>query len=124
MESSLRDYHKALRFRTSPYQNYIQNKHKSPILANYEINVYAIWSIPFALTVLELLALKKVNNSLADKYAIFKFASYAIAAVYSTTFIRETIRKLDYFNRVYPRPPQIQVAAVQNADLYKLHAEK
>jgi hypothetical protein len=124
MESALRDYHKSLRWRVSPYQVYIQNNYKAPILDSYENNVFAIWSIPFALTVLELVALKKGNNGLADKYALLKFASYGIASVYSTMFIKETLRKLDYFNRLWPRPPQIQVSAIQNAELYKLHAEK
>jgi hypothetical protein len=124
MESSLHDYHKALRFRTSPYQIYIQNNHKKSVLRSYETNVFLIWTVPFALTVLELLALKKINNGLADKYALFKFASYALATVYSTQYVREAVRQLDYINRLYPRPPQIQVSAVQNAELYKLHAQK
>jgi hypothetical protein len=123
MESSLRDYHKGIRYRTSPYQVLLQRDHKLPVLDAHNRKVYLAWSIPMALTVLELTNLK-ANPARADKIAIFKWAAYLIAGVYSTYLVKDTVKHLDYYNRIYHRPPQIQIAAIQNAELYKLHARR
>ena len=121
MESALRDFHKSYRWRTSPYQNYVNRNHKSKILNQYSHNVFVIWSVPLALTIAELVFLKQSKFAHADKVAVIKFASYAVATVYSTHFIKETIRKLDYFNRLFPKAPQIQLQSVRNSDIYKAH---
>jgi hypothetical protein len=121
MESALRDFHKSYRWRVSPYQNYVSSNHKNKILNQYTYNVFVIWSVPLALTLAELVFLKQSKSSLADKTAILKFASYAVATVYSTEFIKETIRKLEYFNRLFHKAPQIQLQSIRNSDIYKAH---
>jgi hypothetical protein len=115
MESTLHDFHRSYRWRVSPYQNYLNTLKKQEIITPLKQQVNFIWVIPVALTVMQLM--KPDNRNLA----LAKYLSYIAAFAYSQWALHDTKFKLDQYNIRHPRPPQIQLEAIRNAEIYKAH---
>ena len=103
----------------SPYQAILNKEGKKIIFNNLDGKLLVIWSIPLALTFVEIIYLKHNILRTANKVSLYKWLSYIGAAVLTNFTISETLRKAKYFDRIYPSETQSQKQLIVDADILR-----
>lgn len=119
MEGKFTDIAISNKHRVSPYQILVNNRGKKEVISSYSSVVWLIWAAPLALTFAEIVLLKHNHAARADKVGLFKFISYIVATGVSFYSLESLIYKLNYYNRLYPHPPQYQKEAIRDAEILK-----
>lgn len=119
MDSRLSDLVRSKKYNTSPYQTSVNDSNKSDLIRRWNASLYYIWAIPLGLTFIEAIYLKHGKLSSANKVGLFKWISIIGAGVSSNFATRELLRKFQYFNILYPNPPQIQLESLRDTEILK-----
>lgn len=123
MESRTSDIIKRNFHNVSPYQDVLNAEGKIEVLQSFENKVYFIWAVPVMLTMTEIIFMKHNLIQKANRISLFKWISYILAISASNFSSAETLRRVDYYNRLYPKPPQIQREQIIDAQILKMKAQ-
>ena len=105
--------------KVSPYQMTLNRQNKEKVLSQFDGKMKFIWAVPIGITLSELVLLKYGKVSPANKLALYKWISYIMATVATNFSSAEALRKCEYFERLYPRAPQIQREQIRDAEILK-----
>ncbi len=105
--------------KVSPYQMNLNKENKEKILNQYDGKIKFYWTIPIGLTVSELILLKHGKIATSNKVALFKWISYILATCVTNFGSADALKKCEYFERLYPRAPQIQREMIRDAEILK-----
>jgi hypothetical protein len=106
-------------FRVSPYQQFINHDGKTQILERFPHQLWLVWAIPIVLTFAEGGLLRAGRGRQANLISLPKWISYILAACYSNFLSANLLRDANYYNIIYPNPPQTQLEAIRDAEIFK-----
>jgi hypothetical protein len=119
MDARLTDIVRARKYNTSPYQTEVNDANKGDLIRRWNSSLYYIWAVPLAITFLEAIYLKHGKVSSANKVGLFKWVSIIGAGVATNLATRELLRKMQYFNIIYPNPPKVQLENLRDTEILK-----